>query len=171
VAGETMAAWVKKEGALREPDQAAIVAAVGRCEPKAVRSHGSLEPLRERLYDLMWEKVGIIRDAAGLKAALAELNSISDELEGTGIADPNRAFNLSWHDWLNLNNLVDTSRAIAEAALARDDSRGAHYRQDFPESGPLESSWYTQLRLDQGRIATRRVPVAFTRVRPGGSLI
>ena len=119
----------------------------------------------------MWEKVGIIRDAAGLKAALAELNSISDELEGTGIADPNRAFNLSWHDWLNLNNLVDTSRAIAEAALARDDSRGAHYRQDFPESGPLESSWYTQLRLDQGKIATRRVPVAFTRVRPGGSLI
>ena len=105
-----------------------------------------------------------------MKSALGELSAIGDELAVTGIADANRAFNLTWHDWLNLKSLVATSQAIAQAALAREDSRGAHFREDFPESGPLESSWYTQLRLKQGNIAIDRVPVAFTRVRPGQSL-
>jgi fumarate reductase flavoprotein subunit len=170
VAGDTMAVWVKKEGALRDADQAAIVAAVGRCEPKTGKSHGSLEPLRERLYEVMWEKVGIIRDAAGLKSALSELSAIGDELAATGIADANREFNLTWHDWLNLKSLVATSQVIAQAALAREDSRGAHFREDFPESGPLEGSWYTRLRFKEGNIAIGRIPVAFTRVRPGQSL-
>jgi len=171
VAGGTMAAWVKKEGALREPDQAAIAAAVARCEPKTMNSHGALEPLRERLYEVMWEKVGIIRDAAGLNSALSELNAISDELAATGIADANRAFNLTWHDWLNLKSLVATSQVIARAALAREDSRGAHFRADFPDSGSLEGSWYTQSRISEGKITIGKVPVAFTRVRPGQSLI
>ena len=166
VAGDTMAAWVKKEGALRDPDQAAIVAAVARCEPKATGSHGSLEPLRERLYDVMWEKVGVIRDRAGLESALSELNAISVELAATGIADANRAFNLTWHDWLNLQSLTQTSRVIAQAALAREDSRGAHYREDFPASGPLEKSSFTSTRLTGGRLEIAMKPVVFTRVRP-----
>ena len=171
VAGETMAAWVKKEGALRDPDQAAIVAAVGRCEPKAVKAHGSLEPLRERLYDVMWGKVGIIRDATGLQSALSELAAISDELANTGIADTNRAFNLTWHDWMNLKSLTETSRVVAQAALARQDSRGAHYREDFPEAGPLETSSYTSARFAGARLEISMQPVSFSRVRPGQSLL
>ena len=171
VAGETMAAWVKTEGMLRDPDQAAIVAAVGRCEPKAVTSHGSLEPLRERLSEVMWEKVGILRDAAGLQAALAELSVIGDELASTGIAVANRAFNLTWHDWLNLKSLVATSQVIAQAALAREGSRGAHYREDFPGAGALEASSYTSARVAGGRLEIAMKPVAFTRVRPGQTLL
>jgi len=170
VAGDAMAAWVKQES-LREPDQAAIAAAVARCEPKAAKSHGSLEPLRERLYGLMWDKVGIIRDAAGLKSALSELSSIEQELMSTGIADANRAFNLSWHDWLNLRSLTETSRVIAQAALAREDSRGAHFREDFPDASALERSAYTSARLEGGRLAIGMKPVAFTRVKPGESLL
>jgi fumarate reductase flavoprotein subunit len=171
VAGDTMAAWVKKEGALSEPDQAAIIAAVARCEPKTAKSHASLEPLRERLYDVMWEKVGIIRDAAGLKSALSELSAIGDELAATGIADANRAFNLTWHDWLNLKSLTETSRVIAQAALAREDSRGAHYREDFPQTGGLERSTYTSARLSGESYSIEMKPVAFTRVRPGQTLL
>jgi fumarate reductase flavoprotein subunit len=174
VAGETMAAWVKKEG-LRDPDTAAIVEAVARCGPKAAAgaagSHGALEAVRERLYDLMWRKVGIIRDAAGLGAALAELDAIADELERTGIADANRAFNLTWHDWLNLKSLVAASQVVTRAALAREDSRGAHYREDFPQAGALETSAYTSARLAGGRLSIEMKPVAFTRVRPGQTLL
>ncbi len=171
VAGDTMAAWVKKEGVLRDPDQAAIIAAVARCEPKTVKSHGSLEPLRERLYDVMWEKVGIIRNRAGLESALSELNAIADELAATGIADANRAFNLTWHDWLNLKSLTETSRVITQAALAREDSRGAHFREDFPEAGKLETSSYTSAHLAGDRLEIAMKPVAFTRVRPGETLL
>jgi fumarate reductase flavoprotein subunit len=170
VAGDVMAAWVGKES-LRDADMLSVEKAVRSCEPRVSKTHGSLEPVRERLYDVMWQKVGIIRNEAGLRAALSELDTLEKELNGTGIADANRAFNLTWHDWLNLKNLVQASRAIAEAALARTDSRGAHYREDFPEAGPLEGSAFTSLKLAAGKLAIELKPVAFTRVRPGQTLL
>jgi fumarate reductase flavoprotein subunit len=170
VAGDVMAEWIRKEG-FREPDGASVEEAVQACEPKVSKTHGSLEPVRERLYDLMWQKVGIIRDAAGLRAALTELDSLERVLNDTGIADANRAFNLTWHDWLNLKSLVQVSRVIAEAALARTDSRGAHYREDFPEAGPLDQSAFTSLRAKGGGLEIRMKPVSFTRVRPGETLL
>jgi fumarate reductase flavoprotein subunit len=170
VAGDTMADWVRRES-FRDPDARAIENAIESCEPKTAKSHGSLEPLRERLYDVMWEKVGIIRSEAGLRAALSELNSLEDELNGAGIAGADRAFNLSWHDWLNMKNLLATSRVIAEAALARTDSRGAHFREDFPEAGSLERSAYTSMRMQGGKLVAASKPVAFTRVKPGESLL
>jgi fumarate reductase flavoprotein subunit len=168
VAGDTMATWVKSQGALRVADRGAIAAARERCEPKAAAAHGALEPLRERLQDVMWDKVGIIRDAAGLRAALSELQAIGDELAQCGIADANRAFNLSWHDWLNLKSLTEVSQVVAQAALAREDSRGAHFRQDHPESSALERSAYSSVRAGAG---VTMKPVAFTRVKPGESLL
>ncbi len=170
VAGETMAAWVKSEG-LRDSDSAAIEAAVARCEPKQAGKHGSLEPVREHLYEVMWDKVGIIRDAVGLQAALAELGAIEAELAATGIADTNRAFNLTWHDWMNLRSLTQVSQVITQAALARTDSRGAHFREDFPEAGALETSAFTSVREAGGTFAIAMKPVAFTRVKPGQSLL
>ena len=170
VAGDVMAGWVDKES-FRDADMAAVENAIQACEPRLSKAHGSLEPVRERLYDVMWEKVGIIRDAAGLLAALSELNSLETELNDTGIADANRAFNLTWHDWLNLKNLIATSRVIAEAALARTDSRGAHFREDFPETGALDRSAYTSARLTDSVLNIGMKPVAFTRVRPGESLL
>jgi fumarate reductase flavoprotein subunit len=171
VAGETMAAWVRREGALREPDRDTIAEAIRRCEPRPGGRHGALESLRERLHELMWQKVGILRDAGGLAAAISELEAIEAELAATGITDTNRAFNLTWHDWLNLKSLVEVSKVIARAAAARRDSRGAHYREDYPETGPLEASTYTSARLEGGRVEIRMKPVVFTRVRPGETLL
>jgi fumarate reductase flavoprotein subunit len=168
VAGDSMAAWVRNE-AMREPDRAAIDAAIAQCErPFKSGARGDLEPLREKLYDTMWEKVGIIRDAAGLEGALDDLHSIETELRACSLGDANRSFNLTWHDWLNLESLATVSRVIATAALARRDSRGAHFRSDFPDSGALESSSFTSMTLD-GHVSMR--PVEFTRVRPGQSLL
>jgi fumarate reductase flavoprotein subunit len=174
VAGDVMAEWVRKEGSLREADAFAVQDAIARCEKPLLSksvTHGSLEPLRERLYEVMWHKVGIIRDAAGLRAGLVELAAIDKDLDDCGVADPNRAFNLTWHDWLNLKNLTQTSRVIAEAALVRTDSRGAHYREDFPDAGPLEDSCYTSLKIRGSGMEIAMKPVAFTRVRPGESLL
>ena len=174
VAGDTMAEWVRKEGSFPEADRSSIEEAISGCEKpfnaKAC-SHGSLEPLRERLYDVMWEKVGIIRDAAGLHSGLSEIAAIENELKECGIADGNRAFNLTWHDWLNLKSLAEVSRVVAQAALARTDSRGAHYREDFPDCSPLERSAYVSARQQGGKLEITLKPVAFTRVRPGETLL
>ncbi len=173
VAGDAMAEWVRNE-TFSEPDSSSIQKALSFCERPfntKPEKHGSLEPLRERLYEVMWQKVGIIRDEAGLRSALGELTSLDNELDQTGVADGNRAFNLTWHDWLNLKSLVQTSRAIAEAALARTDSRGAHFREDFPETSSLEGSAYTSLRLENSALKIKTKAVAFTRVRPGQTLL
>ncbi|HJS76395.1 MAG TPA: FAD-binding protein [Burkholderiales bacterium] len=167
VAGDSMAAWVKDRVHL-EPDPVAIDAAIASCErPFDGRGASSLEPIREKLYNVMWEKVGIIRDAAGLLEAQADLNALDRALDGDSLPSTERAFNLTWHDWLNLKSLVAVSRAIAAAAIARCDSRGAHFRSDFPAPGPLEQSAYTSLR--NGSVSMK--PVAFTRVLPGETLL
>jgi fumarate reductase flavoprotein subunit len=167
VAGDSMAAWVKDRVHL-DPDPAAIDAAIASCErPFDGRGASSLEPMREKLYDLMWEKVGIIRDAAGLLEAQSDLNALDRALDSHSLPSVERAFNLTWHDWLNLKSLVAVSRAIDAAAIARCDSRGAHFRSDFPASGPLEQSAYTSIR--NGVVSMK--PVAFTRVLPGETLL
>ena len=175
VAGESMAAWLKAERGFREPDKAAIGAAIERCErPLRAKggAHGSLEPLREGLFDLMWDKVGIIRDLVPMQEALSALDGIEAELDAYTLSDHQRGFNLSWHDWMNLKSLVDASRVITRAALAREDSRGAHFRADFPEPGPLEASAYTSVTMDgAGTLGIAMRPVAFTRVKPGQSLL
>jgi succinate dehydrogenase flavoprotein subunit len=167
VAGDHMAAWARSQQ-FRQPDARAVDAAIAGCERAFAAPRGDLDALRERLHDTMWERVGILRDATGLAQALAELDSMHAELEHSGVGDSPRAFNLSWHDWLNLQSLIAVSRAITQAARARQESRGAHYREDFPQTGALESSAYTSIRGD-GTVTMKAV--AFTRVRPGQSLL
>ena len=119
----------------------------------------------------MWDDVGIIRDAVGLARAERTLDEIEAELDETGIAETNLAFNLTWHDWLNMKNLLLVSRTIRFAAMAREDSRGAHFRTDFPDVRDLENSRYTCATWHEGRLACTTRPVAFTRVKPGESLL
>ena len=171
IAGDTMAAWVPEHGRFAEPDEAAIAAAVARAETPFGAPGGDIAALRERLYDLMWEEAGILRDRASLGRALDALAEIDRSLDRTGVATQERAFNLTWHDWLNLKSLVLVSRAIAGAALAREESRGAHFRTDFPTSKPPDDLAYCRARLAKSEIALDWQPVRFTRVKPGETLL
>jgi fumarate reductase flavoprotein subunit len=171
IAGETMAAWVAANGGHRVADEELIEAEAARAQHPFAHKGGDLNALRERLLDAMWDDVGVIRDAAGLQRGLEKLGSIETELLATGVADGERAFNLTWHDWLNLRSLVEVSKVIARAALARENSRGAHFREDFPGEGDLDASTYTVARRSGAGLAITQEPVRFTIVRPGQSLL
>jgi fumarate reductase flavoprotein subunit len=87
------------------------------------------------------------------------------------VTGPELTFNLTWHDWLNLKNLILVSKSIRFAAAAREDSRGAHYRSDFPDARDLAHSRYTCVTWKDGRFGITTRPVTFTRVKPGETLL
>jgi fumarate reductase flavoprotein subunit len=172
IAGDSMAAWIDgPDSGLREPDPASLEAAEARVRAPFDGGAGDLETIRERLAEVMWEDAGILRDADSLARADSELVALDRTLRDTGVAETDLAFHLGWHDWLNLESLIAVSRTIVAAAIAREDSRGAHYRADHPESGPLETSAYTRVRLEGEALAVDNQPVDFTRVRPGETLL
>ncbi|SEJ58148.1 L-aspartate oxidase [Paraburkholderia diazotrophica] len=171
IAGDSMATWVSEQGEYHAPDDDAIRAAVSEAEAPFKQNGKDLEHIREALYECMWKDVGIIRDGDGLLRARAALQDLYGQLMRTGVADGDRALNLQWHDWLNLKNLISVSQVITEAAIARENSRGAHFREDFPDAGDLFSSAFTTVRREQGQICVSQEPVTFTRVRPGETIL
>ncbi|UUX48209.1 FAD-binding protein [Nisaea acidiphila] len=171
IAGESMAAFVKAGASWKEADRNVIESGLDRAERPFAAGGGDLSDLRERLWRLMWDKVGILRDRTGLAEAMTGLGDLRAELHETGLADGDRSFNLTWHDWMNLESQIDIGTVIASAALGREDSRGAHYREDFPETGSLEETRFTRVTQSEAGLALDMVPVDFSVVAPGQSLI
>jgi fumarate reductase flavoprotein subunit len=172
IAGDAMAAYVRHEGAWQQPDIEQMQAAAAHSERPFHQPAGDINALRDALYTCMWDDVGIARNARGMANASSLLNSLHDELHRTGVGGVgSRAFHLSWHDWLNLNSLIAVSKTIVLAAQARENSRGAHFREDFPEAGDLRNSNYTKVRQLGEKLELTTAPVHFTRVKPGESLI
>jgi fumarate reductase flavoprotein subunit len=171
IAGDVMAQWVPGEGILVDGDESVIQDAVAAALQPFDQPVGDLLLIRERMQRITWDDIGIIRDAAGLRRALAALEALEDELEAAGVPDGPRLSNMTWHDWLNLRSQILIGRTIAVAALLREDSCGAHFRADHPETDSLESSRNTLVSLRDGELAVDTQAVAFTRVKPGESLI
>jgi len=166
IAGETIAAWLAENRGASEPDAAAIDSAIAQHERPFRQSAGNLEAIRQRLYDCMWNDVGILRTGPGLQRALAALGDLDGALNRTGIGDTDRAYNLTWHDWLNLRSLIAVSRVIATAALARDDSCGAHFREDGHPREPSSVPTYTIVRQCDDQLEIARERARFTRATP-----
>ncbi len=160
-----------KRASLRAPD-----ASGGRRRNRVARRRfrrtgGDLHAFREAL---LRPDVGRRRDpprrvAAAPRAATRSPSCRTSSI-APGFAGGTRAFNLTWHDWLNLDSLLTVSSAIAHAALAREDSCGAHYREDFPQTGDPERPAFTRTRFARGGFSVEFAPVEFTRVRPGESV-
>ena len=171
IAGDVMGADIRSMGALRDPDEAVLEAELARACHPLTRKPALVLPLRKQLQEAMWDEVGVMRTEAGLKRGLTRISEISDALGDVGVAADNLAFNLTWHDWLNLRSLCDISEVITKAALARDNSRGAHYREDFPDAGAMEDSYFTIARQVDGAVEVGREDVQFTIVRPGETVL
>lgn len=137
-------------------------------EEKAV--HGtkpaeSIFLLRRRIEDLMWEKVGVVRNGDALLQAVAELQEIAEELEQFTHAGQDAYVRPEWNEVLNLSNTVTVGRMVAASALLRTESRGAHYREDFPAPDP---AWLRNIFLTPAGNDLRfdMEPVQFTRLEP-----
>ena len=171
IAGDTMAADIRSMSTLRDIDENVLEAELARAMHPLGRQPQLILPLRKQLQEIMWEEVGVVRTEAGMQRGLRGIDEVSTALMDVGVDSSNLAFNLTWHDWLNLRSLCDISEVIAKAGIARENSRGAHFRSDYPASGRMEDSDYTVAKLDGDDIKLTREPVKFTIVSPGSTIL
>jgi fumarate reductase flavoprotein subunit len=171
LAGDAMAGRVRRRDALPDIAPAALDQAMTRALAPLGGTTGDLPAIRRKLYEVMSDDVGILRNAEGLMRAQSALEVLADETARCGVPDGERRYNLTWMDRLNLENLVLVSRAVCAAAQARHDSRGAHFREDFPTASELSSSRYTLVRATDETLNVDTEAVNFTRVRPGQTLL
>ncbi|MEP3053911.1 FAD-binding protein [Ascidiaceihabitans sp.] len=170
IAGDTMGRDIVGM-TLRDPDEEVLAAELERALYPLTQKPDLVLPLRKQLQDLMWEEVGVMRTEAGMKRGLAGITQVSDALMDVGVDDSNLAFNLTWHDWLNLRSLCDISEVITKAGITRENSRGAHFREDFPDPGAMEDSDFTVAQMSGDAVQVTREPVQFTIVKPGETVL
>ena len=124
-----------------------------------------LKTLKARLQEIMERRVFVERDRAGLERALSEIGA----LQGPALAvrvPGFRRFNLEWARAIEFPFLVEAARVVAEGALLREETRGFHYRTDFPQEDNEQWLCHTMVKLDQGRFVKGTVPVNLTWKRP-----
>ena len=133
LAGKAMARFIEEHKGSPESDPGQIRRLAARYSEPLLRSTGPAPvPLRDGLRELNWVKGGIVRSGKTLLEASEELESICAEAQRAQVRG-DRPYNLAWQDWINLINMLDVSRMVIHSALWREESRGAHYREDFPQ--------------------------------------
>jgi succinate dehydrogenase / fumarate reductase flavoprotein subunit/fumarate reductase flavoprotein subunit len=128
------AARVARRRSLRDPEAAQVSASVDRALGPLGRTRGASPfPLTRRLKDAMWEGCGVVRSREGLLEARGRIEALAEEAAAIAVPGPPEA-NYAWQEALDLVNQLTVARTIVASALAREESRGAHFRSDFPDS-------------------------------------
>ena len=109
-----------------------------------MRGRGSQSPaqIRRELGAVLDRHVSIYRDAAGLRQASAQLDALAQRYRDVAVADTSAVWNTDWAAAVELGAMLDVARCVVAAALARQESRGAHQRLDFPDSDPVARNSY-----------------------------
>jgi succinate dehydrogenase / fumarate reductase flavoprotein subunit/fumarate reductase flavoprotein subunit len=149
-----------------QPPAPAIEAVCNRwLQPLERNSGESPFKLRDRLERVMWTKVGVVRNGPDMQSALPEIQEIRQRIQSAvGNGDP--VYNAPWNETINTENLSFIAEMLTRSALAREESRGAHYRSDFPAQ---KVEWLKNIfmtpKSDGGFEMTQR-DVQFTRITP-----
>jgi len=111
--------------------------------------------IQSDLQVMMQAKVGIVRNESEMKEALEALQSLAQRARRVGVTG-HREYNPGWHTALDLRNLLIVSEAVARAALDREESRGAHFREDRPAKDPALDRTRLVIRKGSGGMELRR---------------
>jgi succinate dehydrogenase / fumarate reductase flavoprotein subunit len=123
-------------------------------------------PLRKELGRLMTEKVGIFRNEKGLLDARNKIRTIKKRYNDISIQDKGNVFNTELALALELGNLIDLAEVIVVSALARKESRGSHFRLDYPKRNDNEWLHHTLAQFLEDNIRLKFKRVKITRFKP-----
>ena len=150
----------KLPGGLEETEQRRI---------QAMMDNPGKEPLGAVLLDMqhiMMDKVSVFREAAGLKEALNTIRKLKERYGQIAVRDRGSCFNRDLLDVLELGNMLDLAEVITMGALFREESRGAHSREDFPDRNDSKFLKHTMVRLTSKGPELFTKPVTITTYEP-----
>ena len=146
IAGES-ASKAAKDTELKTDDEQ-VKSEASRIE--SLIKEGSIKPqdFKNNIKRLMWEKVAIVRDEKTLNEALKELLDMKDDLENLDVSDRTQ-YNTDLVTALEVINMVEICILSVKSAILRRESRGAHFRSDFPES---DDEWKRSIVMNKEKI-------------------
>jgi succinate dehydrogenase / fumarate reductase flavoprotein subunit len=131
------------------------------------RGHGEkAASLRQEMQKVMTEYCTVFRDGEGMATALQTIQDLKRRYEGVTVDNRGRRFNTDLLEALELESLLHLAEAILVAALAREESRGAHYREDFPERDDGQWLKHTLVQKTDNGPRLFYKPVTVTRFEP-----
>ncbi len=135
--------------------------------PLLIDSGQDIYPIREEMKNLMWEKVGLVRTGTQMEEAVRRLNEIVQDVEHARVENRHLIrYNMEWQNIIDVTNSITVCRMVANAALKRKESRGAHYREDFPELN--NDRWLVNIHLmrkGESDMELTTKPVNLTRLK------
>lgn len=152
----------------RDIDWSRVTDSLARARAPLV-SQGGESPfeITRVLKDLMWERCGLVRDGTGLEDARERLSDIAERVARISVP-PDPRMNPAWQEAMDLQSQVTVARLVVESALLRTESRGAHYRSDFPTRD--DAKWLRSIILRQNseRLAHEYIDIDQHRIAPAG---
>lgn len=125
--------------------------------------------LKERIQDTMWNRVGIVRNRAGIEAALEDLREIEEQIPAMRVTGSHRRYNLDWVEGIEVPNMLRVAKTVAQAALNREETRGNQFRQDFPDTDNQGWLNHSVSRWAGDRLAIEYRPVELIEMWPSES--
>ncbi|MFL5579869.1 MAG: fumarate reductase/succinate dehydrogenase flavoprotein subunit [Gemmatimonadaceae bacterium] len=160
-AGEHAACFASERGAARH-ERAQVDEAVRRALEPFDRGEGDGEgPYRVQhaLQEAMQDLCGIVRNEAELQRGLDAVLALRERARRVGVTG-NREYNPGWHTALDLENLLTVAEAVARAAIERKESRGGHFREDYPDKAKEYGAFnITLTRGADGEMRLERAPI------------
>ena len=161
-AGKYAAEFAKINGEVTIDRTQADDAARKALEPFARPGDDNPFAVQHDLQGMMQELVGIVRVEKEMQVALVKLGALKKRADAVP-APGNREYNPGWHTALDLQNLLTVSEAVTRSALERKESRGAHFRDDYPSKDPAYGSFNTLIRkASDGTMQISREPIVPT---------
>jgi succinate dehydrogenase / fumarate reductase flavoprotein subunit len=131
-AGEYAARFAKEHGQPRL-DEARVEKAISDSLAPFERSQGENPyKVQQDLQDTMHNLVGIVRTEAEMQEAVGRIRNLKERAARVGV-DGHREYHSGWHTSIDVRNLLDVSEAITRSAIERKESRGGHFREDYPD--------------------------------------